>query len=198
MFYNSAQASAAWVKKNWPELNRAFYIGQDGMKEALEEAGFEITDRDVQLVFVGLNKQMDYAGYSRALSFLLQGARLVGTNKDRILVKPDGFEVGNGSVVALFEYASEQKSPDISKPYAPILDLCLEKHGLSRDDVILVGDNLETDIALGYNNHVKTVLVESGIHCREDADRLSVFPDLVVSSLDELVRHVEDDGDILL
>ncbi len=55
-----------------------------------------------------------------------------------------------------------------------------------------MGDNLETDIALGYNNHVKTVLVESGVHTREDIDRLGVIPDQVIGSLDELTAMIED------
>lgn len=190
-FYNSAMASAAWARKNL-DTTRAAYVGKEGMKEALEQEGIEITDDHPQALFVGLNKEMDYAGYSQALAHLLNGATLVGTNKDRILAKPGGFEVGNGSVVAMFEYASGQKSPDIAKPHAPILDLMLEKHGLDRDEVILVGDNLETDIALGYNNHVKTILVESGVHDRNDIERLGVFPDLVISSLDELVDMIDN------
>lgn len=190
-FYNSAMASAAWARRNLGTETAAF-IGQEGMREALEQEGIRITDRAPQALFVGLDKTMDYAGYSRALGHLLNGAALIGTNKDRILAKPGGFEVGNGSVVALFEYASGQKSPDIGKPHAPILDFMLEKHGLRREDVILVGDNLETDIALGYNNHVKTILVESGVHNRHDIDRLGMVPDLVIGSLDELTAMIED------
>ena len=190
-FYNSAMASAAWARKNLG-TERAAFIGQEGMKEALESEGIQITDEDPQALFVGLDKTMDYAGYSRALRHLLNGAVLVGTNKDRILAKPSGFEVGNGSVVALFEYASGQTSPDIAKPHAPILDLMLDRNGLRREDVILVGDNLETDIALGYNNHVKTILVESGVHSRNDISRLGVIPDLVIGSLDELTQMIED------
>ena len=77
----------------------------------MTEEGFRITDQDPDFVFVGLNKEATYAEYSKALTFLLQGAKLIGTNQDRILAKPDGFEIGNGSVVAMFEYASNQKSP---------------------------------------------------------------------------------------
>lgn len=196
-FYNSAMASAAYVKK-YMKGTKAAYIGQKGMEEALLDEGFEITEDHPDFLFVGLDKSQTYAGYSRALTHVLNGARLIGTNKDRVLAKPGGFEVGNGSVVALFEYASNQTSPEIAKPHAPILDLCLEKHGLSRKDVILVGDNLETDIALGYNNHVKTIFVQSGVHHRDDIDRLCVFPDLVIESLDELSEKIERDEEILL
>lgn len=196
-FYNSAMASAAYVRKHF-DGNKAAYIGQKGMSEALEDEDFEIVDKDPDFLFVGLDKTMDYAGYSKALTHVLNGAKLVGTNKDRVLAKPGGFEVGNGSVVALFEYASGQASPEIAKPHAPILELCLEKHGLEKDDVILVGDNLETDIALGYNNGVKTIFVESGVHNRADIDRLCVFPDKVIESLDELTDVIRNDGEILI
>lgn len=188
-FFNSAMASvryAASLHTDPETAPSAWYIGQNGMEDALLKAGFQITENNPEFVFIGLDKKADYAKYSKALSMLLGGSRLIGTNKDRILAKPDGFEVGNGSVVALFEYASGQKSPDIAKPAAPILDYALEKLGISREDAILVGDNLETDIALGYNNGVRTVFVESGVHTRNDIDRLKVVPDLVVENLSQV------------
>jgi 4-nitrophenyl phosphatase len=195
-YYNSAMAAAAYAKAHY-KGNKAAYVGAEGMLQALKAEGFEITEDHPDFLFVGLNKQMDYAGYSKALSHLLAGAKLIGTNKDRVLAKPGGFEVGNGSIVAMFEYASGQPSPDIAKPAAPILDLCLEKYGLKREDVILVGDNLETDIALGYNNSVKTVLVESGVHKREDIGRLGVQPDCVVKDLAELEGMIADGWDLM-
>lgn len=183
-FYNSAMASAQYAAKHFKQ-RKAYYIGANGMKEALEESGFTITDKIPDFVFVGLNKEMNYHDYSKGLAHLLHGANLIGTNQDRILAKPDGFEIGNGSIVAMFEYASKQESPKIAKPHAPILELCLEANGLTKEDVILVGDNLETDISLGYNNGVETVFVESGVHKREDIASLGIEPDHVISDLSE-------------
>lgn len=183
-FFNSAMASTQYVAKNSAQ-RKAYYIGKNGMKEALEKEGFELVEQDPDFVFVGLNKECTYASYSKALSFLLQGAKLIGTNNDRILAKPGGFEVGNGSIVAMFEYASKQESPKIAKPYRPMLDLCLEHFGLKKEDIILVGDNLETDIALGYNNNVETLLVETGVHQREDIEALKIYPTQVVKNLDD-------------
>lgn len=184
-FVNSAMAAAAYAS-GLNQGKKAWYIGQEGMRQALLDAGFELTEEHPDFVFIGLDKQADYALYSRALAMLLGGAKLIGTNMDRILAKPQGFEVGNGSVVTLFEYASNQKSPEIGKPGRPILDTALAHAGLKSDEVVLIGDNLETDIALGYNNQVQTVFVQSGVHHEADIDRLQIFPDLVVSNLDEV------------
>ncbi|MFR9119345.1 MAG: HAD hydrolase-like protein, partial [Merdibacter sp.] len=107
-------------------------------------------------MFVGLDKHADYRRYSDALSELLKGAKLIGTNADRIIATSAGFDVGNGSIVAMLEYASGQRSPKIGKPCAPILLLALEQLQLTKEDVVIVGDNLETDIALGASQGVET------------------------------------------
>lgn len=171
MFYNSAMAASQYVKKHY-EGNKAYYIGKQGMKDALNQEGFIIDDENPDFVFIGLDKDATYASYSKALSLILNGAKIIGTNNDRILAKPGGFEVGNGSVVDMFEYAANQKSPRIGKPNRAILDLCLEYFGLKEDEIILIGDNLETDIKLGYEQNIETVLVQTGVHNKEDIERL--------------------------
>lgn len=187
-FYNSAMASCQYVKERYTG-RKAYYIGEAGMKDALLSSGFTITDDHPDFVFVGLTKRGDYQMYSKALTCLLQGAKLIGTNKDRILAKPGGFEMGNGSIVAMFEYATHTQSPDIAKPSKNMLELFLHHYGLKKEDIILIGDNLETDIRLGYENDVKTVFVETGVHTRKDIEKLGVYPTWTVSNLMECVQY---------
>ena len=61
--------------------------------------------------------------------------------------------------------------------------------------VKVLGDNLETDIRLGFDHGVETVFVTSGVHQREDIARLGVYPDHVVDDLRELIGA---DGEICL
>ena len=185
-FFTSAMASAAYVAKQ-SHKRRAYVIGMAGLEEALLEQGFELVQDQADYVFVGLDKTADYRRYSDALKQLHPGAKLIGTNTDRLIATSQGFDIGNGSIVNMFEYASSQTSPRIGKPYAPILDLALEQLQLHREDVVLIGDNLETDIRLGTDNGVETIFVTSGVHKREDVQRLGVFPDHVVDDLRELI-----------
>lgn len=184
MFFNSAMASAAYVADHYSQ-RKASFIGEKGMEQALIDYGFTITEDQPDFVFIGLRKDATYKDYARPLTHLLNGAKLIGTNMDRIFPNPSGFSIGNGSIVTMFEYASNQKSPNIGKPNAPILDYCLAHYQLKKEDVILIGDNLETDILLGLNNGVKTVFVEGGVHTKEDIERLNIVPDLCVENLME-------------
>lgn len=186
-FFTSSMAAARYTAGAYEGRN-AYFIGQDGLKEALLDSGFRITEKDVDFVFVGLDVEGSYEKYSKALSFLLNGAKLIGTNNDRLLAKPGGFNIGNGSIVAMFEYAIGQESPKIGKPYAPILEEALHYFALSKENVVVLGDNLETDILLGVDNGVETTFVTSGVHTREDIDKLHIYPTNIVDDLRELIK----------
>ena len=185
-FFTSAMAAAIYARRHY-EKRRAFYIGEDGLKEALVEQGFTLCEENADFVFIGLDQKADYQKYSKAVNALTKGAVLIGTNHDRFLAQPGGFALGNGSVVTMMEYASNQKSPRIGKPYAPILEEALRVSGCSKDDVILVGDNLETDIRLGSEHGVETAFVLGGVHDESDIDRLQIHPDHIVADLSELL-----------
>lgn len=184
-FFTSSMAAARTMRKLG--YTKAQYIGQDGLYEALIENDFVISETP-ECLFVGLDKKADYEKYSKALQYLLKGAKLVGTNSDRLLANGDTFTVGNGAIVDMFEYASGQKSMKIGKPNAPILNEALEYFQLKKEECILLGDNLETDIALGVNEHVATILVTSGVHHEDDVQRLKIYPDRIVASLYELIE----------
>lgn len=183
-FFTSSMAAAQTIRKS-SDKRKAYVVGQAGLKEALLENGFELVEDDADFVFVGLDTYADYQTYSRALSQLMKGAKLVGTNSDRKLPDGDSFKIGNGSIVAMFEYASEQTSPKIGKPYAPILNEALDTFGLDKEEVIVVGDNLETDIMLGVNCEVETLFVTSGVHHFEDIERFDIHPTYCVHNLME-------------
>ena len=184
-FFTSAMAAVMHMAKKG--FTKAQYIGMDGLKEALMNNGFEISE-EPECLFVGLDKAGTYERYSVALQYLLNGAILVGTNDDRLLANGKSYNVGNGSIVRMFEYATGQTSLRIGKPSKVILEEALDYLHLNKEDCIIIGDNLETDIALGMNEHVKTVMVLTGVHHVDDIDRLKIYPDVIVHRLDELIE----------
>lgn len=186
-FFTSSMAAAMHVARKYKE-RKCFFIGEDGLREALENNGFIITDDNPDFVFIGLDYNANYKLYSKALDLLLKGAKLVGTNSDRLLAKDDGFNVGNGSVVAMFEYASGQVSEKIGKPYAPILEEVLAYANKTKEECAIIGDNLETDIKLGTDNGVDTIFVTSGVHQVEDIERLNIKPTRTIKNLKELIK----------
>ena len=88
----------------------------------------------------------------------------------------------------MLEYASGVEAIKIGKPYQIILDILLEEKNLKKEDLIFIGDNLETDIKLGYDAKIETIMVCSGVHTEKDIDRLKVYPTKVIKNLRELIK----------
>lgn len=189
LFYTSAMAAADEVKRI-SEKKRVYMIGEQGLKEALVHAGFELVEEDADFVFVGLNRNADYREYSLALRQLKKGAILVGTNDDLVLLSEEGVNIGNGAVVRMLEAASGKKSLKIGKPSSVILDGALNYTGWKKEDVIIVGDNLETDILCAKQSGTASALVLTGISKKEDIELLNIHPDFVVNHLLELIEHL--------
>ena len=113
--------------------------------------------------------------------------RFSATNPDRLLANNGTFDIGNGAVIDMLEYASGVEAVKIGKPYQIILDILLDEKNLKKEDLIFIGDNLETDIKLGYDAKIETIMVCSGVHDENDIERLKVYPTRVVKNLRELI-----------
>lgn len=184
-FFTSAMAAASCIARI-SDKRTMYCIGEVGLQDALAKAGFQHHDEKVEYVFVGLDRQADYAMYCQALHYLYQGATLVGTNSDRRLPDKDTYLIGNGAILKMLEYASEANMIEIGKPQAIMMEETLRYLQKVKEDCIVIGDNLETDIAFGKRNGVTSCMVCSGVHTRADISRFLDQPDMVVDSLDEL------------
>ncbi len=192
-FFTSAMAAAKYAAKNFEQDNKTcFVIGEEGLVEALKKENFEVLNCDVDerkanFVFIGLDRKADYKKYSIALHHVLNGAKLIATNTDRLLSNNNTFDLGNGAAVNMIEYASSRESLKVGKPYPIILNILLDEFSLEKEDLILVGDNLETDIKLGYDSKIETIMVCTGVHSEKDVDILKIYPTSIIKNLKELM-----------
>ena len=186
-FFTSAMATAQYIAKNYTE-KKCFMLGESGLEEALKECNLELVQENANFVVVGLDRNATYKKYSEALHHILKGAKFIATNPDRLLANNETFDIGNGAVIDMLEYASGVEAVKIGKPYQTILNILLEEKKLKKEDIILLGDNLETDIKLGYDAKIETIMVCSGVHTEKDIARLKVYPTRVVKNLRELIK----------
>lgn len=185
-FFTSAMAAASYVRKHHG-IQRVFYIGDAGLKEALEEQEYDIVTNGAEAVFIGLDAKASYEQYCEAFYHLQKGALLVGTNEDRRLPHGDHFRIGNGAIVHMLEYCSEQKALMIGKPNAPIMEEALAYAGITKEECLMIGDNLETDVAFGIRHGMDTIFVTTGVHTEKDCAIQDPHLVGIVHNLKELI-----------
>jgi len=196
----SAQAAALLLAPG----ERVLIAGGPGIVEAVEEAGAvvvartddDVSDeqfadvvRDIDTVMVGYHSSFDYRGMTRAVTPILGGARLIGTNDDPTYPTPAGLIPGGGSILAAIAKAGGVRPIIAGKPFAPMGQLVRKRLGLDDLSVAwMAGDRDSTDGAFARLVGAKFALMLSGVS--ETADDRTVAPDGVFENLAALADSV--------
>jgi 4-nitrophenyl phosphatase len=176
--FTSAQAAAAFLKPDNPAA-KVMLIGEEGLHRAMEDEGLAIVDEHPTHVVVGLDRQFSYNKLAVASKAIRNGAKFIATNTDRVLVTEQGLTPGGGSIVAAVAAASGKEPLVIGKPESHIVDLALQRIGAVKEKSVMIGDNLETDIAAGVRAGVDSILVTTGVSTAEEGRR-SKFPPIAI------------------
>lgn len=165
--------------------NKVYVIGESGLKDGITEAGY-IWDEDTpDYVVVGLDSEVTYEKLATATLAIKKGAYFIGTNPDKNIPTHRGLMPGAGSFIAFLETSTQTKAAMIGKPEAIIMEKALGRLGLNKKDVIMVGDNYETDIQSGIRNGIDTLLVLTGFTLPSQVSTLPQSPTFVKNSLDD-------------
>lgn len=179
--YTSTLATIAYLKKN--NLKRVFVIGEGGLIDALKADAFDLAEENVDAVIVGLDRQVTYKDLETATLLIHAGAKFIATNPDTNLPTERGLVPGNGALISFLETATRQKALVVGKPEHIIMDAALEEIGLTKEEVIMVGDNYTTDIQAGIQNDIDTLLVLTGFTTKDDLSTLPTPATHVVDTL---------------
>ncbi len=109
------------------------------------------------------------------------------TNTDRTFPTPRGEIPGSGAWVSVITTATNIEPVIAGKPFPYLMELSLERLGTKKEDTLVVGDRLETDIAAGQAVGCPTALVLSGVSTREEVEAWKPSPTVIAESLAELV-----------
>ncbi|HUX86705.1 MAG TPA: TIGR01457 family HAD-type hydrolase [Chloroflexota bacterium] len=181
--YTSALATAEYLKRQYPKGAPVYAIGEAGLEEALAEAGFWIDEQQPSLVCVGLDQHLTYEKLKIAALAIRRGAHFIAANPDRTLPTEIGLVPGCGAILAALETATDVAPVVVGKPAATMIDLAIERLGVPKSEVVIIGDRLDTDIEAGAAAGITTVMVLTGVHRIADIAKFPVAPNYVVDNL---------------
>ncbi|MDQ0159511.1 TIGR01457 family HAD-type hydrolase [Alkalibacillus salilacus] len=174
---------AADYIKSQQEDARVFKIGEHGVEEALHSRGLKITEESPDYVLVGIDRHVTYHKLKEACLHIQKGAQFIATNPDLRVPTEEGFVPGNGAYVELIRHVTKTEPIVVGKPDSLMIELALDELNLPHRDVIMVGDNYDTDIMAGIEAGIDTLHVETGVTSRDDLKKVSIQPTYSVKSL---------------
>jgi HAD superfamily hydrolase (TIGR01458 family) len=154
-------------------------------------AEFATEDKNPDIVLVGdVGKVWDYALMQKVFEMIMNGSRLVALHKGKFWQTEKGLQMDLGAFVAGLEYVTKTTATVLGKPNREMFQLALDDMGLSASDALMVGDDLDNDIAGAQGCGLKGVLVRTGKFREDIFARSPVKPDLVIDSLDDLLSYL--------
>ncbi len=185
-FYTSALATAGFLSSQKPN-GSAFIIGDAGLIHAMYSVGYTTNNVNPDYVIVGDTSSYNFEKIELAVNLVLKGARLIGTNPDVSGPVETGISPSVKALIAPIEIVSGREAYFVGKPNPLMMRIALKKLGLKREEAIVIGDRMDTDIRCGMESEIDTLLVLSGITSREDIDSFPYRPKYVLNGIIDLV-----------
>ena len=187
----SALGVAYMLAHQYPKSTKIFMIGEDGIRIALEEKGFEILSvKDApaaEVVVMGIDRGITFDKMCEATLLVRRGIPFYATNSDKTFPIPRGEIPGAGAWLSVITTATDIEPIIAGKPFPYMLELSLEILGTKKAESLVVGDRLETDIAAGQVVGCPTALVLSGVSTRAQAEKWNPQIDILADDLSSLI-----------
>jgi len=184
-FISSAMATAHFIASQCPG-GRVFAIGDSGLYQALYEAGLSVDESRPDYVVVGETRSYSYEKLETAVQLVLNGAKLIGTNPDLTGPTEKGIAPACRALTAPVEMATGRQAYFIGKPNPLIMRHALTLLGCQREETVIIGDRMDTDIVAGVEAGIDTVLVLSGITKEADLERYAYRPRHILNDVSEI------------
>jgi NagD protein len=186
-FYTSALATASFLANQKPN-GSAYIIGDAGLIHALYSVGYTVNNVSPDYVVVGETHSYNFEKIELAVNLVIRGAKLIGTNPDISGPVEVGITPSTKALIAPIEIAAGKKAYYVGKPNPLMMRSALKRLGVKREDAIVIGDRMDTDIRCGLESEIDTLLVLSGITNKSEIDNFPYRPRFVLDGVVDLVK----------
>mmetsp|Transcript_10518 Transcript_10518/g.10512 ORF Transcript_10518/g.10512 Transcript_10518/m.10512 type:complete len:223 (-) Transcript_10518:91-759(-) len=206
--YCSGMATGSYIKIHYPHVSKIYLIGSEQFRSQLTRQGFQVwhasdlvnyrlsaedlerlvNDYPIDAVVVGHDTRFTYMSSVYGAVFIQNGAKFLAASDDPYFVMEKGNNIpGCGTLTTFMETATQMKVEVVGKPKTFMLDLILQDNNLSKEKIIMIGDSMSTDIRMGYNASIDTLLVLSGTSSREDLPNYEFSPTFIYPDLQSVL-----------
>ena len=157
--YTAPVAAAAWLRAQQIRTVAVYVAAATDVEFAAFQRD---ADRPEAVVVGDLGRDWTFDRLNQAFRQLLNGARLVAIQKNRYWKSEAGWSLDAGPFVAALEFASGVEATVVGKPSAAFFTGAARALGVSLADIVVVGDDVTTDVAGAQATGAHGVLVKTG------------------------------------
>lgn len=187
---NSSLIVARYLKKRLRANQRVFVIGEKPICDELLEHGIRLTENseEAECIVLSWDRQFTYEKLNLLYQAAVRGTYIVASNPDFTCPLDGGQIPDTGTFIAALEAATGKPIDDVvGKPSPVAAEAAIQQLGLDAADCYMVGDRLETDIKMGNDAGMNSVLVLTGVSTLEMAKQSTDKPKYILPSISSLI-----------
>lgn len=197
-FVTSSMATVGYLNSNYPG-STLYVCGTESLKSELRDAGYTITENTekTDCIVLGFDTELTFKKLDDISRMLCtRDIPYIATNPDYVCPTEYGSVPDCGSVTDMLFNATGKRPYVIGKPKPLMIELAMEKEGVTPEETAVIGDRIYTDIMSGVNAGTQTVLVMSGETTPEILKKSDVRPTYVFESVKTILERLRNEYDI--
>lgn len=183
----STDATVRHLKKL--SLSRVYIIGTPSFEGVLADNGIQNTMENPEGLVISFDTALTYEKLRIATQMLRAQPNLpyIASNPDPICSPTDIGPLPDCGALIAFLHAATNRMPEVmGKPGPGMIEIACERSGLAPNEFAMIGDRFATDMQMGFNHNVTTILVLCGDTTAQDLATVSRQPDYVFPTLADL------------
>lgn len=185
--YTPAGSTISYLRTSLPHARSIALLGTPSLVQEFVDAGFIVSWDAPDAVVVGFDKTLNYERLCRAAYWINSGLPFLATHPDFVCPTDEPTVlVDCGSICACLTAATGRHPIVFGKPNPSILLELVDRLHLKKEQMLMVGDRIYTDLQMAQEAGVRAALVLTGETTAEQADAMSNRPDLIVADVGQL------------
>ncbi|MFW9930753.1 MAG: HAD-IIA family hydrolase [Candidatus Thorarchaeota archaeon] len=171
---------------------KSYFITTKEVKKEFQEfpkvEGSEIPDF---VILCDFHDNWDVSRLNQAFKYVLKGAKLIGSQGNIYYLDRNGEPVlDTGTFISMISNASNSPAKIFGKPSKQFFEQALKKINSHKNEVIVIGDDVFSDIQGAKNSGLKGILVKTGKGRLYDRFSGEIEPDLVIENFSRILDYI--------
>ena len=195
-FYSSTEVMISHLKEH--KLKKIFIVGNKSFKDKMASHNFDIIkeykkDKKIDAVVCAFSTELVYQELKDACLYLqTQDIDFLATNGDFRCPIEDGLYIPDcGGMIEWMRLCTDKKATVLGKPNPEIVYFLMKEFNVTKEETLVVGDRIYTDILVGVNAGVDSLMVLSGETALDDLKRYDYRPTYILNSIKELNKLLD-------
>lgn len=191
-FFTSAQATAMLLRERYPNAT-VYCQGTKSLLRELTAYGIRVTEEvtdEVDVILVGFDTELTSQKLRNTCELLCRDVPFYATNPDLVCPVSFGYVPDCGSICIMLKNATGREPIYIGKPAPMMIDIARQRYHARREETVVIGDRLYTDIAAGVNAGVASICVLTGEATEQDILTGDVKPTYTFESVKSIFEAI--------